>query len=115
MNIMSIEEIIEVNHKFRKSKAWRTLTQQVYQRSHGQCECPGGYNNGGETESGRCSNPIKHIHHLIYPIVPETTMLNELQGLCSTCHETRHEKNSVLDTLPCCRYRNRPTPHYPTR
>lgn len=109
-DLETVEMTLETTKKFRQSKDWKVLCRKVYHRANGQCECPGGYENGGERGSQPCSNRIENIHHLIYPIIPETITLDELQGLCRTCHATRHEKNSVLDTLPCCRYRGKSFP-----
>jgi hypothetical protein len=85
-------ELIQRSHIFRKEypEKWQALRKKVFARAYGQCECPGGYENGGERGSTRCENDIDHIHHLVYLIDP---------------HETRHHRNGVLDTLPCCRFR----------
>ena len=93
--------------QFRKTDAWQVLRSEVFDRAGGRCECPGGYENGGERGSTRCENDAEHVHHLVYPIEPESITAAELMGLCQVCHETRHEVNSVLDTLPCCRYVHR--------
>ena len=104
---MNIEERKIRTAQFRKTQQWQHLRSEAIQRSDGQCECSGGYENGGERGSSLCENAVKHIHHLVYPIKPATITVDELMGLCQVCHETRHEVNSVLETLPCCRYVHR--------
>lgn len=93
--------------KFRNTEEWERIRSQILERSESRCECPGGYENGGERGSTRCENRVHHIHHLVYPIIPSEITLDELMGLCQVCHATRHEANSVLETLPCCRYVHR--------
>ena len=95
---------------FRKvyPEKWQALRQAVIERANGQCECD---MLGAEDGATPCQNPIVDVHHLVYPIDPEKTTIEHLRGLCRTCHETRHEKNSVLDTLPCCRYYHKPFPY----
>ena len=78
----------------------------IRERSGGLCECPGGEHNGGKPGSQRCQNPIDHIHHLVYPNRAGQERAWMLRGLCKTCHGTYHEKNSVVETLPCCKYRH---------
>ena len=104
---MRIEERKVRTAKFRNTKEWERIRSEVLERSGGRCECLGGYKNGGESGSTRCENGVEHVHHLVYPIIPSEITLDNLMGLCQVCHATRHEANSILETLPCCRYVHR--------
>ena len=104
---MRLSDLKSRSANFRKTEAWERLRVAVMDQAGNRCECPGRYSNGGEPGSTRCENDVEHIHHLVYPIQPDTISIDELIGLCEECHETRHEVNSVLETPPCCRYVHR--------
>lgn len=74
-------------------------------RDKGFCECPGGEQWGGAEGSDKsCQNEIDHIHHIVYPHQSGKEKGWMMLGLCRNCHATIHGKNSVLDTMPCCKY-----------
>ena len=97
------EDLSEKRKQFRKTARWLELRQAVIHRANHQCECAGGYKNGGEKGSTRCENPIVDIHHNRYPIPIGSETIDDLIGLCRACHASRHI-SSVLNKPDCCKY-----------
>lgn len=65
--------------RYLKSEAWRRLRCQVIRRSGGVCE--------------RCRKwPVVNVHHLTYARLGSEA-LEDLQGVCSKCHEELHRES----------------------
>jgi hypothetical protein len=78
--------------KYLASREWAVLKRQVRERSRGKCE--------------RCHRrPHEQTHHLTYERLG-AELLEDLQGLCETCHEyvsgRRHVDPAGLPGCAAC-------------
>ncbi len=74
---------------------------QIATQQHGQCAAPG------------CTNPVIHIHHVVFWADGGTTNDENLIGLCPRCHRAVHAGIMIIDPRTH-QFRNRLSQQLPT-